>query len=233
MAPTLPVTVALITGGQTDSPVGGPVSLTSIGGSALVTLCEGHVTISGQVITRASGSELGSFINAGFQAGQVIQVGGLGTFTVNIVSDLNLTLNASPGAGDYPNLTISRLVNHGLYNHVGKLTFNNCAAIVNGNCVGSITRDDHSSWLDDGFLEGQLVHVNGSGRRYRIQALLGPTSTRVAILMATAATHDPTTGVESVGVPFANGDYSPTLTHRAPHVPLPTPNCYIPHPIPP
>src|SRR5260370_17533041 len=73
MAPTLPVNVALITDGQTDIPVGGPVSLTSIGGSALVTLFQGHVTISGNVITRASGSELASFINAAFQAAQAIQ----------------------------------------------------------------------------------------------------------------------------------------------------------------
>src|SRR5258708_26375421 len=122
MAPPLPVNVALITDGQTDIPVGGPVSLTSIGGSALVTLFQGHVTISGNVITRASGSELGSFINAGFQAGQVIQVGGLGTFPVNTVTHLNPPLNTSPAARDYPNLPISRLVNHRLYNHVGKLT---------------------------------------------------------------------------------------------------------------
>src|SRR5258708_5470746 len=232
MAPTLPVNVALITDGQTDIPVGGPVSLTSIGGSAPVTLFQGNVTISGNVITRASGSELGSFSNAGFQAGQVIQVGGLGTFTVNIASALTLTLNASPGNGDYPNLTISRLVNHGLYNHVGKLTFNNCAADVNGNLVGSIPRDDHSSWLDDGFLEGQLFQVNGSGRLYRIQALLGTTSTRVDILMVTAATHDPTTGVESVGVPFANGDYSATLTQWAPQVTFTSANWYIADAIP-
>ena len=47
--------------------------------------------------------------------------------------------------------------------------------MVSGNCIGTLTRVDGSSWLDDGFLEGQLFQINGSGPLYKIQALTGTT----------------------------------------------------------
>src|SRR5260370_17519913 len=79
MAPTLPVNVALITDGQTDIPVGGPVSLTTIAGSALVTLFQGHVTIPGNVITPASGSHPPRFLNPAFQSPPALPLAHLAT----------------------------------------------------------------------------------------------------------------------------------------------------------
>ena len=45
----------------------------------------------------------------------------------------------------------------------GLVTFNPGAITINGAREGTITRADSSSWLDSGFLEGQLFQINGGG----------------------------------------------------------------------
>jgi hypothetical protein len=61
----------------------------------------------------------------------------LGTFTINEVSEKTLTLSAVLVASSYSNFQISKI-------------------------TGTLTRTDGTSWLDSGFLEGQLIQVRQS-----------------------------------------------------------------------
>jgi len=140
-----------------------------------------------------------------------------------------MTLTTSPPAGSYLGVTISRVSNHGQY--AGVVNFNDCFAVVGGNCQGTLTRADGSSWLDDGFLEGQLFQINGSGPLYKIQALTG---THVQTLVVTVAVHDAITGAESVAkLPFAGtGTTTATLKQWAAQVAFTSGNWFVPLGIP-
>jgi hypothetical protein len=161
-APLTTVSVSLITDGQTDITVGGRISNVAIGGPVANALFTGNITIAGMVISRAAGSELGSFVAEGFKAAQLITIGAVaGTFTIGAVTATTMTLTSAPAAGTYNATSISRIVNHGLFS--GGVTFG-----VDGTTgLGTITRSDHSSWLDDGFLEGQSFKIDGSATFYR------------------------------------------------------------------
>jgi hypothetical protein len=233
MAPTLPVTVGLISDGQTDVTPGGGVANTAIGAPTPVAMFQGNITIAGMVISRGAGSELGSFINEGFQTGQLVSISGLaGTFTVATATAATITLTSAPAAGSYSAVTINRIVNHGLF--TGLVNYNDCAAMVAGHCQGTLTRADGSSWLDDGFLEGQMFQINGVGPLYKIQALAGTVSTKVDILVVTTAVHDPSTDAESVAkLPFAGmGSTTATLRQWGAQTTFTAANWFVPEAIP-
>ena len=236
MAPTLDVKVALITDGQTDITPGGGISNTLIGNQTTAPLFNGNISISGATITRGAGSELGSFLTEGFQVGQLVTITGQsGNFTIHSVADASMTFTTALGAGPTTGVTISRVSNHGQY--TGVVNFNDCAykiPALTGNCVGTLTRADGSSWLDDGFLEGQMFQINGTGPLYKIQALQGTTPTKVDILVVTVAVHDPVTGAESVAkLPFAGiGSTTATLQQWAAQVDFTSGNWFVPLGIP-
>ena len=218
------VTVALVTDGQTDIPVGGRVSLGAIGAPNGVALFTGNVTISGNTITLTP-DQLSSFITEGFQIGQRLLVQGTGAddntaatpYTITGVTANQLMLGTSLAAftgctGSASCVTLSRVVNQGLATVA--VNYNSCAVMVGGNCIGTLTRVDGSSWLDDGFLEGQLIQINGGSNLYKIQALTGTTSTKVDVLAVTAAVFNATTGAESVATLPFSGTGTTTVTLR-------------------
>src|SRR5262249_40879552 len=82
----------------------------------------------------------------------------------------------------------------------------------------TLTRSDGGSWLDDGFLEGQLVRFNGatSGDVYKIQLIHGTASGKLDQLTLTSA-----------GAPsLANGVV--TVTQWAPQVTFTAANWWQP-----
>jgi hypothetical protein len=77
--PTANVQIAIVTDGLTDVVKIGnttitPADYTVIGGIVPVRMFLGNVTINGNTITRALGSDLGSFIEEGFEIGQNIRI---------------------------------------------------------------------------------------------------------------------------------------------------------------
>ncbi len=98
----------------------------------------------------------------------------------------------------------TQVVNHGLY--TGNVIYNAAA--------GTLTLADGSSWLDNGFLEGQLFQLGGTGQLYKIQSLTGSGPGKVDVLTVTAAAFDPLTGAEAPApLPFT-GAGSATMTLR-------------------
>ena len=212
-APLTTVNVNLITDGQTDITPGGRVTSLAIGAPGPDALFTGNITITGNVISRAAGSELGSFVAAGFAATQLITINGVaGTFTIQSVTDTTITTTTTIVAGPttYNGTSVNRIVNHGLY--TGAVTF-----AVDGSGHGTITRNDNSSWLDDGFLEGQIFKISGSPTLWKIQALSG---NHVQTLQVTA--------VGAIGL--ANGSH--TFTQWSARVSFDTTNWWIPVSVP-
>ena len=78
-APTAPVTIAVVTDGQTDVTLGGRVTLDLVGGARPQQLFTGNIKVTGAVVTRGDGADLGSFIDDGFAVGQRIRITGTGT----------------------------------------------------------------------------------------------------------------------------------------------------------
>ena len=105
----------------------------------------GDIKISGNTITR---SDTGSFINDNFAPNEIIQIADvhknvLGTFTIAAggVADSTLTLTAPvpPAiANTYQGATISKMLD-------------------------SLQRLNGTSWLDSGFIEGQVINIKGPG----------------------------------------------------------------------
>src|SRR5262249_52885656 len=100
-------------------------------------LFAGDVTVAGAVVTRTG---IGNFIDDGFAVGQTVTFGdGTGTkFHVTAV------------AGDGSTMTLDANPANPTYTGVNKM-------------LGTLTRTDGSSWLDSGFLEGQLFQLSGAG----------------------------------------------------------------------
>src|SRR5262249_41370341 len=98
---------------------------------------------------------------------------------------------------------------HGLY--TGLITWDSATR--------TLTRTDGSSWLDDGFLEGQLVRFNGaaSGDVYKVQRIHGTLGSRLDQLTLTL------TGAAPV---LANGPV--TVTLWAPQVTFTSANWWQP-----
>ena len=183
--PTDTVRVALVTDGQTDIAIGGRVQLAAIGGQVALPQFNGDFSISGNTITRINDSALGNFEDEGFAVGQLIRLPG-GDFMITALTGTQLTLSGSPGDGTYTGASVSRLVTRGLY--TGSVTYDST--------TGTLTRADGSSWLDDGFLEGQLFKVDGFDDLllFKIQSISGTASDRLDVLRVTAKVALPSSG---------------------------------------
>src|SRR4029077_9821414 len=119
-----------------------------------------NITVSGAIVTRGAGADLGSFIDDGFAIGQHVRVTiGASSVDVDVVSvsgdGKSMTLSAAVGAGL---ATISQLVDRGIY--AGTYTVDST--------VSALARTDGKSWLDSAFLEGQLVNIPGKPGTYKI-----------------------------------------------------------------
>ncbi|MEY2518223.1 MAG: large repetitive protein, partial [bacterium] len=175
------VTTALVTDGQTDIVTGGRIGLQAIGGQVALQQFLGDIGVSGTVLTRVNDSALGNFRDEGFAAGQLIRISNAGAAsgdrTIASVSldGLSLTLTSAPAAGVYSGAIISRLVTKGLFS--GGVAYDATA--------GTLTRTDATSWLDDGFLEGQLIQVGSDAAIYKIESITGTTSSRLDVLKLT------------------------------------------------
>src|SRR5262249_41617491 len=69
------------------------MTLQAVGGLQASQAFKGNLTFSGGVITRANGSDLGSFLDEGFQKGQRVRLAGTGTSADGdyVVTDLTVT----------------------------------------------------------------------------------------------------------------------------------------------
>ena len=66
-----------------------------------------------------------------------------------------------PAAGTYTGALISRVVSLGLY--TGDVDYDSA--------TGTLTRTDGTSWLDSGFLEGQLIKIGADATLYKIELI--------------------------------------------------------------
>jgi hypothetical protein len=182
-------------------------------------LFTGNVQISGNTVTSLTRGT--SFINDNFAPGMQIQIGSLaGTFTVSAVTDTTLTLTAAPTAGTYTNIGISKLLD-------------------------TLVRADGSSWLDSGFLEGQLFEISGTGnpaldgKMFKIDLVTGTSANKLDELVLTD--HSPLsaspTSIGSGDVLPGSGTAIMTITQWAPVITFTgldsaTPNWYVPVTVP-
>src|SRR2546430_7256372 len=175
-APTNDVTISVVTDGQTDvcttgAPCATTIGLTTIGGPRATQLFTGNVVASGAgntTLTRGLGADLGSFRDDGFLAGQQIQISGIsGTRRIVSVSADGLSMLLD-GAGVSGNVAIDNLTDRGIY--TGSLTYTSLDATdPSANKGGTLLRTDGKSWLDSGFIEGQLIQIGTLSTVYKIE----------------------------------------------------------------
>jgi hypothetical protein len=188
------VTVAIVNDGLTDVKTvnGAAVTLVTIGEMAPVLLFTGSVTFNttAKTITRSSGS----WINDGFAAGMQIRLGPGGTnpgdYTIATLTATVMTLTTSfPTGGTFSGVKISKLVRNGTY--TGNVSFD----VANNR----LTRTDGSSWLADGFTEGQRISISGITGNFKIALIRGANGAN-NVLQFTAERTLPTTatGVKTI-----------------------------------
>jgi hypothetical protein len=177
-----------------------------------VVLLHGNVQVSGTTVKLLS---TGSFINANFAPGEQIQIGTLsGKFTIASVTDTTLMLTAAPGDGTYNGVDISKLLD-------------------------TLVRTDGTSWLDSGFLEGELFEVTGNvafaGKLFKIDSVTGTTANPLDELVLTD--HSPlspsATAMSPADLLPGSGTATLTVTQWAPVITFTgsdsaTPNWYVP-----
>ncbi len=174
------VTIALLTDGQTDVKTinGVPVTLVSVGGLVAAPLFLGNVTFSGTTITRALGSELGSFLLEGFAAGQLLRITGgtpndnpSGGYVITGVTHTAITLSGVVlTGGTFTATSLARVQRQWTY--TGSVAFDPA--------TNRLTRTDGSGWLADGFLEGQTIRISGglNAGDYKINTIRGLNTTK-------------------------------------------------------
>jgi len=191
------VQVAILTDGLVDvaSINGTPVTvadLKPVGGYIPSRLFLGNATFgtdgTHRTITRANGSELGSYVDEGFEKGQTITIVGAGAgydgqYTIFDLTDTLMTLTsttmwAANTTTDF-STAINKLTKSGLYD--GKVSVEVAGA------ARRLVRDINdpilsASWLADGFLEGQRVEVCQKGTancaRFKIAIIRGDNKTK-------------------------------------------------------
>ena len=173
--PTAPVTVRIVSDGQSDV-TNFPIQ--AVGGQVALQQFSGGLTISGTTVTRTGEAAFGNFADEGFKAGQLIRIvagASSGDFTIASVSGDGQTLTLTtpvPTGGSYTGAIIDRLVSKGVY--TGQISYDASN--------GTLTRVDGTSWLDDGFLEGQLIQVSGFVGTFKIQSIAGTSSSKLDVL---------------------------------------------------
>ena len=170
--PKQDVDVALVTDGQTDIAVAPGIVYKAIGGLQTVQLFTGNVSVAGATITRAAGSELGSWTDDGFALGMLVRIASDGIATgiegkiVAISGDgKTFTLDAATATGLVDGLrnisVVSQLVERGAY--TGQLAYTAASqpfVLFAGNVTVSgttVTRGSDGSFIDDGFAIGQTI----------------------------------------------------------------------------
>src|SRR5262249_4530547 len=158
-------------------------------------LFTGNITVSGNTVTR---TDVGSFKNDNFAIGQTITIlqsdeSPLGTaLTVTGVSDSQLTLSGSPHPGPvatFQNVSIRKMLD-------------------------VLIRHDGTSWLDSGFLEGQIVKIQGIGgdKIEKIDLLTGTTPDKVDMMVLT---DHPAAGLYSGSLGGSGTNTTVTVTQMA------------------
>ena len=181
LQPTGTVRIALVTDGQTDVTAGGRIVYESIGGLRAFQQFAGDIAVTGAIVARAGEAALGNFLDEGFAPGQLIRIANAGAangdFTIASVSldGKSLTLTTAPTAGSYADALISRLVTRGLYTGGVSYDF----------ATGALTRTDGTSWLDSGFLEGQLIKIGADPTLYKIELISGTAANRLDVMRLT------------------------------------------------
>ena len=207
------VTVGVIGDGQTSiatdaacsTTMVGHVCLAPVGHQAATTLFSGNVTISGNTITLATGSELGSFLADGFAPGTAPRhrrhrhrrrqrlprpelLERLLHHRRHRHDDHAVSASLTPGTfGPYATqgalpVTLAEVVPSGLF--TGAVTYTTGTDPTSGHVVGIVTRTDGGSWLDNGFLEGQLVQFSGVTGTFKIQTIFGSTLSQLSVTAA-------------------------------------------------
>jgi hypothetical protein len=167
-----------------------PADYAEIGGLVPAQLFLGNLEISpdGLTVTRANGSELGSFVDEGFEPGNLIRlrIDGveydreISEAAVSVTDDTLSLDTALPVTGLKQDVAISLLTRQGIWE--GEATITQPAGQG-----WQVIREDGSSWLGDGFLEGQWVQVcvsDGAGAcvvttgRFKIQVIRGESPTK-------------------------------------------------------
>ena len=170
------MTIAVLTDGQADvvSIDGTLVTLQEIGGLRAAPLFRGTVVLTPTTITRGVGSEFGNFHREGFAVGQLIQLNGFGaTYRITAIDVAGSSMTVAPvtagttfGAGTATDAVVSRIINQGLF--TGNVTYD---AATN-----AVIRHDGSTWLTDGFVEGQRIRISTGANAgdYKIALIDGP-----------------------------------------------------------
>src|SRR5262249_58992510 len=126
------------------------------------------------------------------------------------------------------NAVLDNLTSAGVYtaSSAGGHTITFVASIANPydntKTVSALIRDDGSSWLDSGFLEGQLITLNGDpNTNYKIEAFdsTGGGNLNRMYLTTTVATNPGTTPTVLEVAPVIT--FNPSNWHQAVTVPLP------------
>ncbi len=172
------VNVAILMDGLADvvSIDGNPTPVSSyeiIGGDVPSLRFQGNVVVAALgakfTITRANGSELGSFFEEGFQVGQRLTTSFTGAAIFRIVNDgleagvtddrliVELLSGPAPTAGAQTGARISTLTRSGIWD--GQATVQAPEQDAFGNWEGWTLVRTTGGWLADGFLEGQWVEI--------------------------------------------------------------------------
>ncbi len=155
-----------------------------IGGDIPSRLFLGNLTFSGSTVTRANGSDTGSFLTEGLAPGVRVTFGACSVpgsyYTVlSVAADgKSFTVSPAPGvgcAGPVAETTINALNRRGIWEGAAVIS---PAAVLGDDGLGHyrLTRDVTESWLRDGFLEGQWVKVCDAANncvRVKIQNIRG------------------------------------------------------------
>ena len=225
--PTAPVQIAIVTDGLTDVKsikIGTtvvPFTLQPVGGYVPTQLFIGNVTLgndgAGRItITR---SDVGSFLDEGLRDGDFIRISGAGTASgdryIFHVTESVIVLKATGAAsGSFQGAIVSKIVRQGLWSGDVTLVASGTAADCDpapAGCrelVRAIDPDNKaaSSWLADGFLEGQRVRVCQTGTTtcadFKIALLRGVNPTKDEKMQLTSETAAPAwfTGTKDVTV---------------------------------
>ena len=175
-APTGDVTIAVLTDGLTDvlAVDGNAVSHVPVGGLIPARLFGGSVvfgTGSGgrRMITRGNAADLGSFVEDGFEAGQLLRVAGAGArdgdYTIDFVDPdgkfMTLMSTLAWSSGAVADVALSRVTSRWVYDGQAKIELAGGAQrLVRLAPDGtSLTGTQATGWLGDGFLEGQRVRI--------------------------------------------------------------------------
>src|SRR5262249_5108035 len=145
----------------------------------------GEATTSGTPGPRSTLAARGGFLTQVSGAARLFRISGTGTASdgdyhiAAVAGDgQSLTLTSAPAAPGTYTAVLSRIVNRGLY--TGSIAYNAAA--------GTLTRTDGTSWLDDGFLEGQLFMITGlSGATalYKINTISGTAANLLNVITLT------------------------------------------------